>query len=323
MGLYVNFYNRAIAGDRLGQSAADAALLPGETVMSCVIGRLWQRRRQAAAVVLTSERLCVLTELAAAKFVALADIERVMCEESLLDGSTFKVVLADGSYVHLVRTQGPTAEIAAALRRQQAHAGDSSGAHCLDPTSVRSHSSAGKYLGGDYVGNLARQRNLLMPLEVGTEVVIGVSDDGWIDLAERGRYRLDDPNLLIDSLESLGRTFRSGSLKTTAIATLLLGPVGLLGLPFSTERSILQAMTLAVADGDDYGLFSVANADVGLRIKAAQTKAVTALNGEEPVEPEGQTNALNVLAQLGELHRSGVLTDAEFAAKKDDILKRL
>jgi hypothetical protein len=46
-------------------------------------------------------------------------------------------------------------------------------------------------------------------------------------------------------------------------------------------------------------------------------------NGDDHDDDAAVHAALNALRELGELHSSGVLTDAEFAAKKAELLRRV
>ena len=46
-------------------------------------------------------------------------------------------------------------------------------------------------------------------------------------------------------------------------------------------------------------------------------------NGDDHDDDAAVLAALNALRELGELHSSGVLTDAEFAAKKAELLRRV
>ncbi len=46
-------------------------------------------------------------------------------------------------------------------------------------------------------------------------------------------------------------------------------------------------------------------------------------NGDEHDDDDAPLAALTALRELGDLHASGVLTDAEFAAKKAELLRRV
>lgn len=136
-------------------------------------------------------------------------------------------------------------------------------------------------------------------------------------------YALDDPALSVDTAEKVGRSVRTGPLAATALATIALGPVGLIGLVASTQRRAEQAAVLAVVDGDDYGMFSITKPQLGHRLMAAQAKRLGSPGVSPPPESSTAMPDTELLTRLADLHAAGVLTDAEFAAKKKEILDQL
>ncbi|RJQ71985.1 SHOCT domain-containing protein [Pseudonocardiaceae bacterium YIM PH 21723] len=87
------------------------------------------------------------------------------------------------------------------------------------------------------------------------------------------------------------------------------------------ENWLTDVLTLRLHSGESIDLHAI---DEGPAFAAALRDAIHQANKPQVQEiPVGQQDVLDQLAKLGDLHKAGILTDEEFAAKKAELLSRL
>lgn len=93
----------------------------------------------------------------------------------------------------------------------------------------------------------------------------------------------------------------------------------------SERRSQFGSQTKAAVHDENSVVFTKAQMPAFQALRSAVEGAISP-SGSTPVETArlvAQPTVLDQLEHLGRLHDSGVLTDAEFAEKKEDLLRRL
>jgi hypothetical protein len=82
----------------------------------------------------------------------------------------------------------------------------------------------------------------------------------------------------VDRIDNVRRAVKAGPLAATAAATLLLGPLGLIGLTGSTERRDAPEFTLLISEDSHYALFAFLYSSAALSFQA-KLKAASGGNG--------------------------------------------
>ena len=187
--------------------------------------------------------------------------------------------------------------------------------------SAVSHGTA-KFLGGQFVGNEARARSALhLPLRDGTTVDITLMSNDQICIRHLrtlvGVYDLRDESVLVDEATKLGRGIRRGRLSATGVAALLLGPIALVGVPFSTAQRVRSAFAIAIEDAADYGAFAISDSAFGQQV-AMRKRGVG--SSSPPSQPEPSVSVLEQLERLAALRESQALSEAEFEELKSALL---
>ncbi len=180
-----------------------------------------------------------------------------------------------------------------------------------------------KYLGGDFTGPDARAGSgFAQRLAEGASVKVELTDDHFVVIRDGrkslARYKITDSRVTVDEATSIGRGVRKGRLAATAAASLVLGPVALVGLAASTAKRVQTSFAMAIDDGQDYGLFALTDSAVGSRIAAAQRGKATRTDLAQSLPPD---EAIEQIQRLVELQESGAITSAEFSQLKNSILR--
>ena len=299
-------------GRQLYESEAVVFVVAGETSG-------WGDR----AIVVTTARLGVLSK----KGVLWHHLSEVVSTDFFgvtVDGASLTVKTKNATYkMWDVDPKGVAKQVALALKP---------GAPPLSTFAQESHDNIStrckaRFMGGDFGRGPGRAA-----LREGQHVMVFITESDELGVALNGvtvaQFQLSDPDLCIDSEDSptIKRAVRKGPLAATAAATLILGPIGLIGLLASTEKKIKNPVTLVVQGDKNYGIFSLDDSVVGMRIKAK----VEAARPKQPTEmtdraaslapahgpAEAGPTTVEQLERLASLLDRGLVTQDEYEEMK-------